>query len=156
MVPPLTAAGINQAAGKNITSSLESLASALEPFGDMTTDQFAGLLRAAQEYRTTGILPVAPSKTSRAKGPKAPKMTPMEALAKLQDIEARALDMEPSAISDAVQGLSSLTVKELELVQKEFLGAVLGKKKDQALAALKKRLDDARSNSERVETIRAI
>lgn len=159
LVPPLTAAGINQSAGKSVTSTLESVAAALEPFASMSTDQLAALLRDAEEYRRTGILPQVYSgkkvASPRAKAPKAPKLTPSEAVAKLRDLQDRSLNLEPGQIAAEVKGLASLTQKELQEVQKEFLGVVVGKKKDELVAALQKKLDDSRASRERVQGILA-
>lgn len=57
LAPPLAAAGINQTAQKSVTGSLESVASALEPFQEMSLNDLAELLRVAQEFRQTGQLP---------------------------------------------------------------------------------------------------
>jgi hypothetical protein len=160
LAPPLSAAGLNQSAGKNVTASLESLAAALEPFAGMSTEQLTELLQAAQEYRRTGILPeVMTSKkkpsSAKPKAPKAPKITPAHAVAKLRDLQERSLDLDPAEIAREVQTLSSLTLKEIQQVQSDFLGATIGKKKDEALAALQKRLDDSRASRERVQGILA-
>lgn len=161
-MPPLTASGINASAGKSVTASLEQLAAALEPFASLSTDQLAGHLRAAEEYRRTGVLPEwvsngkPASKSSRTpKAPKAPKLTPADALAKLRDLHERSLSFEPAEIERAVGELNTLTVKELQDVQKEFLGAAIGKKKPEALAALRKKIDDSRASRERVQGILA-
>lgn len=158
LAPPLVAAGLNQSAGKNVTASLESLAAALEPFGTMSTDQLTELLRAAEEYRRTGILPAAPVKrgaSAKAKAPKAPKLTPVDAVAMLRDLQERSLSLEPSEISGEVKKLLDLTADQLREVQREFLGATIGKKKDEMLAALQKKIDDSRASRERVQGILA-
>ena len=159
--PPLKAAGLNQVSEKSVTGSLDSLASALEPFDKMSTDQLAELLRASDEYRRTGVIPewvgagksAAPAKAPRA--PKAPKLTPADALAKLRDLQERALSLEPTEIDRQVQTLAPLTLKELQEVQKGFLGVNLGKKKDEVLNSLLKKIVDARASRDRVAGILA-
>lgn len=158
-MPPLAAVGINQTAQKSVTGSLESLATALEPFKEMNADQLAELLRVAQDYRQTGQIPdwVVGKKGSspKPKATKATKVTPAAALAKLQDIHQRCTSLDPSQIAQEVQGLSSLTVKELQDVQREFLGVAIGKKKEELLAALQKKIDDSRASRDRVDGILA-
>jgi hypothetical protein len=159
LVPPLTAAGINATAEKSITGSLDALAAALEPFKDQSTDQLAELLRVAQEYRQTGQLPEwvlgKKAATPKARPPKATKLTPAEAVTKLRDLQQRSPELDPGQIAQEVQALASLTVKDLQAVQREFLGAAVGKKKDELLAALQKKIDDYRESRDRVEGILA-
>lgn len=157
LVPPLTASGINATAGKSVTSSLESLAAALEPFASMNTDELAELLRAAEEYRRTGVLPDWLSRGKIApkapKSPKPPKLSAADALAMLRDLQERADGLEPAEIERAVQGLNALTLAEIKNVQRDFLGAAVGKSKSDALAALRKKIDDAHASRARVQGI---
>src|SRR5947209_847070 len=104
LVPPLTAVGINQAGGKSVTVSLESLAAAMEPFKDLSTDQLSDLLRVAQEYRRSsqipewvlGRKPATKARTPRA--PKIPKITTAQALEKLKDLQTRSSHLDPAQI----------------------------------------------------------
>jgi hypothetical protein len=162
LVPPLTAAGINQSAEKNITASLESLASALEPFKDLSADQLAELLVMAKEYRATGELPdwvldkkKAPAKPRAPKAPKVPKLTTAEAVSKLRSLQERSSHLDPAQIAQEVQSLSGLSMNELKDVQRDFLGVTIGKKKDELLAALQKKIDDFRESRDRVDGILA-
>jgi hypothetical protein len=162
LAPPLRAAGLNQTADKNVTGSLENLAAVLEPFKDFDTDQLAEYLRVAQEYRQTGQIPewVLAKKTTASKpraprAPKVPKLTLTDALAKLQDLQERSSQLDPAQITQGVRQLSGMTVKELQAVQHEFLGASSGKKKDDILGALEKKIQDIRSSGQRVQGILA-
>ena len=162
LVPPLTAAGINQTAGKSVTVSLESLAAAMEPFKDLSTDQLSDLLRMAQQYRQTGEIPdwvhrtkSTPTKARPPKAAKVPKITTAEALEKLKDLQARSSPLDPAQIEQEVRALSPLTVNELKEVQRTFLGATVGKKKDEMLSALQKKIDDYRESRDRVDGILA-
>jgi hypothetical protein len=156
----LTAAGINQAAEKSVTTSLESLAAAMEPFRDLSTDQLSDLLRLAQEYRQTGQIPEwavgrkpATTKTRTPRVPKAPKLTTTQALEKLRDLQAKPSPLDPAHIEQEVRALNALTVNELREVQKEFLGATVGKKKEEMLSGLQKKIDDYRESRDRVDGI---
>src|SRR5271157_2902649 len=93
LLPPLRAAGLNATADKSVTSSLEAMATALDPFKDLSIEQVADLLKVTQEYRHTGQIPnwvlarkppASKARTSTPKtpkkAPKPPKMTPAEAL----------------------------------------------------------------------------
>jgi hypothetical protein len=158
LVPPLTAAGINATAEKSVSGSLEALAAALEPFKDASTDQLAELLRVAHEYRQTGQIPEWASGkkpvSAKSRPSKGAKITPAEAVTQLRDLQQRSSDLDPAEIARGVQALAGLTVKDLQTVQKEFLGATIGKKKDELLAALQKRIDDFRESRDRVDGIR--
>ena len=57
LLPPLRAAGINASAEKSLTSSLETLAAALDPFKQLSLEQLSELLKVTQEYRQTGQPP---------------------------------------------------------------------------------------------------
>jgi hypothetical protein len=152
LLPPLRAAGLNATADKSVTSSLEAIATALDPFKDLSIEQVADLLKVTQEYRHTGQIPdwvlarkppASKARTSTPKTPKAPKppkMTPDEALGKLRDLRSRSPDLEFEQITQELVELESLTKDELKVVQKEFLGAISGKNKPDLLAAFKREI----------------
>lgn len=154
LAPALDATGLTQAASKSVSSSLESLSSALEPFKDLHTDQLSDLLRAADHLQRTGALPdwllskKPASRASTPKAPKTPRLTVPEAVSLLRDLERRS-GVDPSEISSTILRLDSLTASDLKEVQSQFLGAVHGKKKADYLAALQKRLDDHHSQQSR-------
>jgi hypothetical protein len=157
---PLAALGISQAAEKSVAGGLNTLAEALEPFHTLSTDQLAELLRVAEHYRGTGELPdwilgkkPAVPKPRAPRTPKAPKLTPAEVVTRLRGLQDQAKSLAPERISEEVRGFSALSVNELKDVQREFLGTVVGKKKDELLAALEKKIHDFRESSERVEGI---
>jgi hypothetical protein len=119
------------------------VAAALEPFEEMSTEQSTDLLRISDEYRQMGKLPewvvnnTAGSAKRRApKAPKDPKLTAADAVAKLKDIQQRCISMDPAQIAQEVQGLSVMTINELKNVQRDFLGVVIGKRKEDLLASL--------------------
>jgi hypothetical protein len=158
----LAAAGLSAASERNVGASLESLAAALEPFQDLSAEQLAEYLRIAQEFRETGAIPewVLGRKPAapRARTPRAPKIqiSPAEAVAQLRDLQQRSNDLSAEQVAEAVQGLAALKVDELKAVQREFLGATIGKKKEDMLTALRKKIDDFRASRERVEGILAL
>jgi hypothetical protein len=159
LVRPLAVAGISATAEKSVASSLEGLAASLEPFKDLTAEQLAGYLKVAEEYRRTGQLPewvlakqpVAP----KPRAPKAPKITPAEAVERLRELQHRAGEVPAETVAEAVQSLGQLTIPELKIVQKEFLGAAVGKKKDEILKSLSTKIDSFRTSRERAEGILA-
>jgi len=128
------------------------MATALDPFKDLSIEQVADLLKVTQEYQHTGQIPdwvlarkppASKARTSTPKTPKAPKppkMTPDEALGKLRDLRSRSPDLEFEQITQELVGLGDLTVPQLKTVQKEFLGAISGKNKPDLLAALKREI----------------
>ena len=156
LAPPLAAAGINASSQKSVATSLESLAEALEPFKEMSTEQWADLAKVAQEYRESGQLPdwvlARQPKATRSKNPKASKpskVDPAEVVVKLRDLQDRSSGMEPAAINQEIQALASLTGPDLKLVQKEFLGAAIGKNKGEQLAAIQKKIQEFRTSRDR-------
>jgi hypothetical protein len=162
LVPPLAAAGINQASQKSVTGSLEALAAALEPFKEMNADQLAELLKIASEYRQSGQLPdwvigkQPKSPGSRAtKSAKSPRISTAEVVAKLREIQQKSTQMEPSQINQEVQTFSSLSVAELKEVQKDFLGAPTGKTKIELLTAIQRKIHEFRASRDRFDGIMA-
>ncbi len=106
------------------------MATALDPFKDLSIEQVADLLKVTQEYRHTGQIPdwvltrkppASKPRTSTPKTPKAPKppkMTPVEALGKLRDLQSRSPDLEFEQITQELVELESLRTDELKVVQK--------------------------------------
>lgn len=160
LAPPLAAAGINASSQKNVTASLESLADALEPFRDLSTDQLSDLVKFTLEYRETGQIPEwvlakqpkAP-KPRAPKPPKAPKISPAEVVAKLRDLQERSSDLSPAEIAGEIQAFAALTGPQLKDVQKEFLGAPAGKTKVEQLDAIRRKIDSFRASRDRVDGI---
>ncbi len=162
LLPPLRALGINTQADKSVTGGLEAVAEALSPFKDLATEQLCDLLRAAHEYRQTGELPewvlarkprAARPRKATPKAPKQPKMTREEALAKLEALQSQSQGLDPEIISREVESLLSLSAEDLKVVQKEFLGTMSGKTKQDRLDAIKRRIFSHRQNRLRSEEI---
>jgi hypothetical protein len=160
LAPPLAAAGLNATSQKNVTSSLEALADALEPFRAMNADQLADLLKLAQEYRETGKIPDwaigKPKATAQGRAPKTPKapsISTAEVVAKLRDIQERSTSLTAAQITEEVQAFSSLTGPQLKEVQKEFLGGTAGRTKPEQMAALQKKIENFRVSRDRVDGI---
>jgi len=160
LAPPLAAAGLNASSQKSVTGSLEALAESLEPFKEMSTEQMADLLKVTREYRESGAIPdwVLGRKPKEAmprtpKAPRAAKITPAEVVVKLRDLQERSSQLDPAEIAREIQSLSSLTGPELKEVQKEFLGATVGKTKAEQMAAIQKKIDSFRTSRDRVDGI---
>src|SRR5688572_21902703 len=88
------AAFLNEAgASKGLVGDFETLAAGLEPLQGLKLGELCELLRQAQEYRATGVLPV---KAGRATAVKAPKVGAEEqirgAVQRLSSLYERALD----------------------------------------------------------------
>jgi hypothetical protein len=158
LTPPLAAAGLNATSQKSVTGSLEALADALEPFGKMDSEQLAELLKIAQEYRETDKLPdwvlgrqpkAAKPKTPSA--PKTPKLTAEQAVSRLREFQEQTSGLDPESVALEIQLLSALSGPQLKEVQKEFLGAVIGKTKGEMLAAIQKKLDNHQTSRDRIE-----
>jgi hypothetical protein len=159
-VPPLAASGINASSQKSVTGSLDALADALEPFREMDAEELSELLKVAQSFRESGQLPDwvlgRQPKAARArapKTPKAPKMTTGEAVARLRKFQEDSSGLDADAIEREILAISVLTGPQLKEVQKEFLGAALGKAKAEQLAAIHKRLDNFQTSRDRVDGI---
>jgi hypothetical protein len=145
---------------KSAETSLEKLATALEPFKDHSVEDLGTMLNNVHHYRQTGELPEAlfttkPKRASTRKpaNPKPPKMTFQEAIDKLRQLQENAEALDPSQIESQIESLNVLTTKELDSVQKEFLGATAGKTKPQKLEALKKALVTFGRDQQRVSGI---
>jgi len=80
-------------------------------------------------------------------------MTPDEAVAKLRNLQSQSFHMESDQITQEVQSLKTLNVDELKAVQKEFLGGVIGKKKDDLLAAIEREMLSSRESQIRSNDI---
>jgi len=138
------------------------MATALDPFKDLSIEQLADLLKVTQEYRHTGQVPdwvlarkppASKARTSTPKPPKPPKMTPAEAVDKLRNLQSRSPDLEVEQINQHLEGLGDLTVPQLKEVQKEFLGAISGKNKPDLLEALKREIFSYRESQLRAKGI---
>jgi hypothetical protein len=158
LAPPLAATGINATSQKSVTASLEALAGALEPFREMDSDQLSELLKIAQAYRETGELPdwvmgrqPKAAKTRTPKAPKAPKMSTDEAVARLRKFQEQITGLDPESVVEEVQAISALTGPQLKEVQKQFLGAAVGKTKAEQLAAIQRKLDNFQTSRDRAD-----
>jgi len=163
LVPPLSVAGINQSSQKSVAVSLEELADSLEPFKEMSADQLTDLLKAAKELRETGNLPdwvvgrrPKASKPKSEKPGKAPKMTTIEAVAKLRDLQQRSSQLDPGQITSEMRIFNELTGLQLKEVQREFLGVVTGKNKSDQITSLQHKIEDFRASKHRVDGILAL
>ncbi|MGO8903678.1 MAG: hypothetical protein ACLQU5_35845 [Isosphaeraceae bacterium] len=115
-------------------------------FKELSLEQLSELLKVTQEYRQTGQLPEwmlgkkprAPKAGKAA--PKPPKMTPADAVARLEDLQHRALNLEPDEITREVHALEAMTANELKTVLRVFLGAVTGRKKGDYIHKLEEQI----------------
>ena len=104
----------------NLTKVIEATADALAPFENLGLEQLSEVLRMAERYRETGELPQSLFEAKRSrkprtttpkapKTPKPPKLSVEDALAKMEDLRARAQFFDLAHISGAVQTLDALS-----------------------------------------------
>lgn len=165
MLPPLSSLSLNATGQKGLASGLEALVEALGPFREYDSAALAELLRLASTYRDTGAIPddliveikgkAAGKAPRKARPPAAPKLSVEAALKICEEVRDRQGDVEPGAISAAVDRLNALTVPQLKDVHQKFLNGVSGKTKADLIAALRKRLGEHHSARERSRGILA-
>lgn len=92
-------------------------------------------------------------RAAQPRAPKTPKLTVDDARAVMNTLMEQCHLMEPAQIESEVARLSALTVADLKLVQKDVLSTVVGKKKDEMLAALLRSVNERRKSRDRIESI---
>ena len=138
LLPALKALGISAPAEGNLTKVIEATADALAPFENLGLEQLSEVLRTAQQYRETGELPQSLFEAKRSrkprtttpkvpKTPKPPKLSVEDALAKMEDLRARAQFFDLAHISGAVQTLDALSAGDLQKLEEQFLGTAAPK-----------------------------
>jgi hypothetical protein len=164
------------AAGANTTvqGKLEGVTTALAPFAGMDLASFAELLRQAEEYHRTGVLPVAatkgratkPKEPKPPKEPKAPKPPKPTAAEKAQEVERLIRELHAlylvvheetvsyGAIDEIIESVGRLAKAEVIHVAKGF-GLKLATKagKEGALAEIKRKLIEQKASAERIRVI---
>jgi len=105
LIEPLTAAG----AAQKVTADLEKTCVALEPFKDSDFEQVASYLRAAEEYRRTGVLPFPLPKPRQ---PRASKPATARAPKKIKLDEAGARDLSQLVRQLQDRAMQSETTRE--------------------------------------------
>jgi hypothetical protein len=139
-------------AGAGVVRDLTAIHDALTPFGPDPLDKFAEFLRAAEEYKRTGIVPVKGPKTKGASGQ---PVVPVDDLRRqLRDLYDRA-----SAATDAQidAGLSPLGQKSVTLTVLKDLARAVGadgtakglRGKAQVIAAIRHAITDRRAMAQR-------
>lgn len=151
------AANISSTAQKN----LDAVCRSLEPFRAMQVADFAELLRQSEEYRRTGILPVAAK--SAAKRSRKPTMSAEEKrrlvdqhVRQLQDLYAVIHEetVGYGAIDELCESVGKLNVPEVRKVAAEFGIQLAGKaSKKTALDEIKRKLTEQKGSAQRVQPI---
>jgi hypothetical protein len=136
-------------AAAKLVGDFRSVAQGLEPFATLKLDELFGLLRQAEEYRTTGLLPV---KAAKAKAPKPSAAAAIEAATQsLRQLYDQAIDPEFSfaAVDAALKAIAKLTVPQLKDVARGFDIASLPTKKADIVAAIGQKIKDRREMHQR-------
>jgi hypothetical protein len=143
-------------AGQKSLTEVESVAAALAPFDGMDLTEFATLLVQAEEYRRTGILPVAagkaPRKPAAPKAPAAPALGVAEAIMQIQQILDTAYKPEVTfeSIAELVKRLDKCRKPDLDKICSHFQLPKPKTKKD-ALDAVKWKLEGMKGIHDRVD-----
>jgi hypothetical protein len=152
--------------GKKPAEAFETFRLALEPFRNVPLNQFAQLLRQAEEYRRTGILPVGAKKAPREKKPAQPKAPKVplktksdteairQTVAELQKLYERATDptLGYGEIETTVERISKeFDTSGLKAVAKEFGAGSGSKTKDAARSNIEEKIKARKGRHERNE-----
>ena len=138
-------------AAAKLVADFHASAEGLMPFAAMKLDELVVLLRQADEYRTTGILPAkAPTRKPKAPAPSAAEKIDA-ATRSLRDLydRATASDFDPDTINTALAPIAKLTVPQLKDVARGFEIANIPSKKADLLAALLRKIEERREMHQR-------
>jgi len=151
------AADVSGAAKEKLAAVCESL----EPFRAMDVSAFAELLRQADEYRTTGVLPILskPVKVSS----KTAKATPEDSARKVEQLAKQLNDLSAvvhqesvgfGAIDEICAVIGKLTAPEVKQIAEQF-GIKLSSKttKPKALEEIKRKLTEQKGSAQRIQPI---
>jgi hypothetical protein len=136
-------------AAAKLVADFDSVAQGLEPFAAMKLDDLFGLLRQADEYRSTGILPV---KVGKPKAAKPSAAAAIEAATQtLRQLYDQTIDPGFSfeAVDAALKSLGKLTVPQLKEVARATDIANVPTKKADIVAALGQKIKDRREMHQR-------
>lgn len=136
-------------AAAKLVGDFHNVALGLEPFAGMKLDELFTLLQQANEYRTTGILPVKAGKAKAAK-PDATAIV-QGAVQSLRDLFEKAIqpDFALESIDVALKAIGKLTVPQLKDVARGFEIANVPSKKADIVAALGSKIKDRREMHQR-------
>ena len=141
-------------AAAKIGNDFRGVAQGLERFAGLKLDELFVLLEQANEYRTTGILPV---KAGKAKAPKPPKPSAAEAIQSaiesLRQLHEQAIDpaFALESVDAALKTIGKLTVPQLKDVARGFDIANVPAKKGDIVAALGQKIKNCREMHQRTQ-----
>jgi len=138
-------------AAAKLVGDFRGIADGLEPFTALKFEELFVLLQQANEYRTTGILPVKAGKPKAAKADKSAAIA--AAVQSLRDLFDRALeaDFAVEDVATQLKSIAKLTVPQLKDVARGFEIANVPAKKADILAALGQRITDRREMHRRAQ-----
>lgn len=136
-------------AAAKLIADFRGVADAFGPFADMKLDEMFVLLQQANEYRSTGILPVKAGKAKAVK-PDATAVT-SAAIQSLRDLFDQSLQPEfrVERVDEALKPIAKLTVPQLKDVARGFDIANIPSKKADIVAALGQKIKDRREMHQR-------
>jgi len=131
-------------AAAKLVGDFQNVALGLEPFTALKLEELFALLRQADEYRTTGILPV---KAGRAKAAKPSPAAAIEAATQtLRQLYEQSI--EPAfvleSVDEALKTVGKLTIPQLKDVARGLEIASVPTKKADIIAALGRKIKDRR------------
>lgn len=142
-------------------TKLATICEALEPFRSMDVSAYTALVRQAEEYRTTGVLPVPAKTTSRSS--RKPKLTAEDSARHVEQLvkqlrELYAVVHEETvgfgAIDELCDVIGKLSKPQILQVATGFGIKVLSKTtKPQALQEIKRKLTEQKGSAQRIQPI---
>lgn len=138
---------------KTLANDFTRLADGLTPFAALTIGQLADFLAQAENYARTGVLPTT-SIPARKKASPVNSAEKIRAAAQLvSSLYERALDpdLTYAAISQEIQTLNKLTLKELVEVAREVGISQALKTKKIALEQLTRKITERKESYERIQ-----
>lgn len=143
-------------AGK-VARDLQNLADSFTPYADHSIETFFAFLKQAYTYSTTGVLPVTPTKATRAKAPAKAKVDPVQLQQQTQSLYQRVVQLDSETYSQELQQLSvlqSLTKPQLLGIAESLdLFGLKNKKKDELYEQIIAKIVNRRGTSQRAEMV---
>lgn len=148
LAQPLTSAG-----GRKAADDLEKAVQGMEPFREMSVQQFSEFLARAEHLVRTGELPTTGGRSRSRSGQPRPGSEEQvkEATQRVLDLyeQAQEPDFNPESARQTVQELNRLTLNELKLVARELDLNRSYRTKEDALNDIERKITGRRDETER-------
>jgi hypothetical protein len=143
-------------AGK-VAKDLQNLADGFTPFAEHSIETFFAFLQQAHTYSTTGVLPVTPTKATRAKAPAKVKVDPAQLQQQAHSLYQRVVQLDNDTFAQELQqlnALQSLTKPQLLFIAESLdLFGLKNKKKDELYEQIIGKIANRRGTSQRAEMV---